>query len=208
MTLISKYPAGTAARHALAQCDVCRSLTTVSEAQYCQCCHSKLSLRHPDSIQRTLAFIVTAILFYIPANLLPIMNTETLGRVEAHTIAEGVIIFWQQGSYPIAIVIFCASLLIPLAKILALLWLCWFVSKSHISNQHQLARVYHFVEFIGKWSMVDVFVVSLMVALVQMGELMRVTPGAGATSFAAVVIFTILAARAFDVRLIWDRQIQ
>lgn len=205
MSSRTHFPVGTAASDGLAQCHVCHSLTDIDDRQHCHFCGSRLSLRNPVSIQRTLAYLFTAIGFYIPANLFPIMNTETLGRSEAHTIAGGVIIFWNQGSYPIAIVIFCASLLIPLGKMLALLWLSWFVSQDRLTNQVQLARIYHITEFIGKWSMVDVFVVSLMVALVQMGELMRVTPGPGATSFAAVVIFTILAARSFDVRLIWDR---
>lgn len=201
-----RFPAGTAASEGLAQCRLCYTLAPIAEGDTCHFCGESLELRHPDSLQRTLAYLLTAMLFYIPANLFPIMTTETLGQEESHTIASGVVEFWQLGSYPIAIVIFVASIIIPVLKMLALLWLCAYVLRPYPVSRHQLARIYQVTEFVGKWSMIDIFVVALMVALVQMGDLIQITPGTGATAFAAVVIFTILAARAFDLRLIWDQQ--
>lgn len=199
------YPQGTAAQQKLACCHVCHTIVDTQAHTHCSFCRNSVHLRRPGSIQKSLAYLFTSVVFYIPANAFPIMNTTTLGQVESHTIAEGVVTFWKAGDYPIALVIFVASIMIPVAKMIAISWLCWFSTGSRKANQRQLTRVYRVTELIGKWSMIDVFVVTLMVALVQMGSLMSISPGPAAITFAAVVVFTMLSAHALDTRNIWDK---
>jgi paraquat-inducible protein A len=198
------FPAGTAAAEGLACCHVC--FKVASEALHrCPRCGARLHLRKPNSLQRTLAFLATASLLYIPANVLPIMTTESLGRATESTIIGGVVVLIHHGDYPIAAVIFIASVLVPLSKIFALGWLCWSVSRGHSSSHHERARLYRAAELIGKWSMTDVFVVAILVALIHLGGLLVIKPGAAALAFGGVVIVTMLAAHAFDPRLIWDQ---
>lgn len=199
------YPEHTAAAKNIAGCHVCHTVGDGSKHETCTYCGSVMHLRAPRSVQKSLAYLLAAVVLYLPANLLPIMSTTTLGRVEAHTIAEGVIVFWHAGDYPIAAVIFIASIIIPLSKMLSISWLNWVCLRKDQVNQIQLTRVYRITELVGRWSMIDVFVVALMVALVQMGALMTVSPGIGATFFAAVVILTMLSAHALDTRLLWDK---
>ncbi len=173
----------------------------------CTRCFSTLSRRRAHSVQLTLAFLVTAIVLYVPANLYPIMVTEYLGKSDPSTILQGVLLLWQLGSYPVALVILIASVLIPIAKFLALILLL-IASRHPFHDARRHTQLYRVVEFIGRWSMVDVFVVSLMVALVQMGQLMSIYPGVAALSFAGMVVFTMLAAMCFDVRLVWDAELE
>lgn len=200
-----EYPRDTAAARGLANCHVCGLVTPV-EHERCPRCNSKLHLRSPYSIQRTLALVITAMLFYIPANTLPIMTTTLLGKDDPSTILSGVITFFEHGSYFVAFVIFAASVMIPLAKMMIILWLCYTVTKREKVGKHELSRLYRITEFIGKWSMIDVFVVAILVALVQVSGLMTIEPGAAAQAFAGVVVLTMLAAQQFDIRLIWDKQ--
>ncbi len=186
-------------------CHHCHILT---DQQNCPRCDSKVMSRTPNSLQNVLALLTTAVIMYFPANLLPILQSETFYRETASTIMGGVIILWQQGSYPIASIIFIASIIVPLAKILVLLWLS-IVAKGWVPvSQRTHTKMYRIVEFIGKWSMLDVFVVAISVALVQLEQLMTVTPGAGALFFTGVVITSMLAAQQFDPRLLWDTQLK
>ena len=144
---------------------------------------------------------------YLPANLLPLMVTTTFGTATRSTIAGGILLLWQDGSYPTAIIIFVASLLVPILKILMLLWLCYSVWQAQAHSLKERTVLYQLTEFIGRWSMVDVFVVALLVALFQFGAVLAVEPGAAALAFCGVVVFTMLAAQAFDPRLIWDAEL-
>ncbi|MCV6614813.1 MAG: paraquat-inducible protein A [Cellvibrionaceae bacterium] len=204
---MSQYPVGTAAAAGLLACHVCSHLSEqLAHSQRCSRCGAQLELRKRNSLQRCLAFLLTACVLYIPANLLPIMITTDMGQDTANTIVSGVIQLWGQGEYPVAMIIFVASVLVPVIKIMAIVWLCYLLKSERRHNLKQLSQIYDWAELIGKWSMVDVFVVALLVALVQLGSFMAVKPGSAALAFAGVVIFTMLSARAFDSRLIWDKE--
>lgn len=198
------FPAGTAAARGLACCHVCCKVAP-DTLHRCPRCGAALHLRKPDSLQRTIALVVTAALLYIPANVLPIMTTEQLGNATDSTIIGGVVILAHHGDYPIAAVIFIASVLVPISKLLALSWLCWSVARSHPASHRERTRLYRATELVGKWSMTDVFVVAILVTLIQLHGLLLITPGAAALAFGGVVIVTILAAESFDPRLIWDQ---
>jgi paraquat-inducible protein A len=188
----------------LAGCHTCGKVSPVTLGD-CPRCGSHLHLRKPDSIQRTIALMIAATALYIPANILPIMTVVELGDVSETTIFSGMMRFWNQGAYPIAIVIFTASILIPLLKIIALTWLCLAASGKLQPSPGMLGKIYWFTELLGRWSMVDIFVVGILVALVQLGNYMTITPGPGALAFAAVVVLTMFAAMSFEPRLLWDR---
>lgn len=200
----SDYPHGTAANKGLIACHYCFEL--VAEGQHeCDFCGANLHRRNRYSIQKTIAWLMTSILFYIPANIYPIMVSYKLGDKEPSTIMGGVILFIEHQSYLVAAIIFIASILIPVAKMLAITWLCYMVKFSKKLYHAELTRLYRVTEFIGKWSMVDVFVVAILVGLVQMGNLMSIVPGVAAIAFSGVVILTMIAAHSFDPRLIWDK---
>ena len=201
---MSGFPVGTAAAEGLASCHVCLKVAPES-LHRCPRCRARLHLREPNSLQRTLALVATASLLYIPANVLPIMTTEQLGRAMDSTILGGVVVLIHHGDYPIAGVIFIASVLVPLSKLIALSWLCWTVSRGQPSSHHERARLYRAAELVGKWSMTDVFVVAILVALIHLTGLLVIRPGTAALAFGGVVIVTMLAAHAFDPRLIWDQ---
>ena len=193
----------TAANSGLTACHVCYKLAP-TDVHHCPRCGSMMHLRKNDSIQRTLALLVTACLLYIPANLYPIMYTDQLGSTEASTIMGGVILLIELGSLPVAIVIFLFSVIVPSGKLMAMFYLVWTVERHSPLDARQRSIMYRVTEFIGKWSMVDVFVVSILVALVHLGGLLVIRPGVAALSFAGVVIVTMIAAESFDSRLIWD----
>ncbi|MFA3792535.1 paraquat-inducible protein A [Aliiglaciecola sp. SL4] len=172
---------------------------TATDAQ-----HSKKKLPKSESIQRTWALLLTSILLYIPANTLPIMHTVFLGTDEPSTILGGVISMWQNKSYPIALVIFVASIVVPIGKLVILIWLNYCVQYGTIKKQNKRIFWYRLTEFIGRWSMVDIFAVAILVSLIQLGNTMSVFPGPAALAFCAVVILTMLAAMTFDPRLIWS----
>lgn len=200
---MSSYSANSAAAQHLAACHTCGKISDV-ELGHCPRCGTVLHLRTPNSLQKTLALLITACVLFIPANVLPIMYTEQLGRVTASTIVGGVVTLWEHGSYPIALVIFVASVLIPLAKIIVMFWLCWSVSSHSQAEPAQRTLLYRITEFVGRWSMIDVFVVAILVALIQLTGLLVIRPGTAALAFAGVVIVTMFAAASFDSRLIWD----
>lgn len=193
----------TAAGLDLVACEMCMKLMPVG-TQRCTRCGSALHTRKFDSIQRTLALLLTACLLYIPANLYPIMYTEQLGSEEASTILGGVVVLIELGSVPIALVIFVFSVIVPLGKIITMFYLVWTVRGHSPLSRRQRSILYRVTQFVGKWSMVDVFVVAILVALVHLTGLLVVRPGIAALSFAAVVILTMVATESFDSRLIWD----
>lgn len=186
-------------------CPVCLTLNDMSHSK-CRTCRRHLHVINSNSVQHTVALLITSILLYIPANTLPIMYTNWLGQETASTIMGGVISLWQPGTYPIAIVIFVASILVPIGKILALSWLCLSVTIKKSDSRRINLELYRLTELIGRWSMVDVFAVAILASLIQMGKIMSVFPGIAALAFAAMVITTMLAAMAFDPRLMWANQ--
>ncbi len=198
----------TAQRQGLIGCQWCGQLQPLGQSHRCHHCHSFLHERHPFSLQRVWALLVTAILCCFPAHLFPIMITTSLGKTEPSTIIAGVMLFLRHGDWPIALIIFTASVLVPFGKILALGWLCIAARQRQALDMTSQMKLYRLTEWIGRWSMIDVFVVAIIVALFQMGNILTVTPGVGGLAFSAVVIFTMLAAHQFDPRLIWDRQQQ
>jgi paraquat-inducible protein A len=163
--------------------------------------HTPINPSH--SIQTTWALLFTSVLLYVPANILPIMHTNVLGNDEPSTILGGVILLWKMGSYPIAIVIFVASVFVPVAKLVILCWLNFSVQAKHQHANSERIFWYRITEFVGRWSMIDVFVVAVLVSLIQLGNIMSILPGHAALAFCGVVICTMLAAMSFDSRLIW-----
>ncbi len=188
----------------LAGCHVCEKVSPI-RALNCPRCGSRLHIRKPVSLARTMALVIAAAVMYVPANLLPILTTRELGVITESTIVTGLIQFWSAGSYPIAIVIFTASILIPLLKIVALLWLCAAAKGLVPHSAKMLGKVYWITELLGRWSMVDIFVVAILVTMVQLGNYMSITPGPGALAFASVVMLTMFAAMGFDPKLLWDQ---
>ena len=259
--------------HHLLACDVCGYVHDAGELRHarsqdwlaqefdrCLRCDSPLHVRKPDSLSRTWAFLITGMLLYIPANLLPIMQTRSLFDASAHTIMGGVVELWEGGAWDIALVVFIASVAVPFVKFVVLFMLlaaarraqrtslirdamgrpaqlslptspapaagatgsrrrprgrlgrAWDFARGKVTATDALhdhrarAKLYRFIEFIGQWSMLDVFVVLLLGALVNFQGLMQVTAGFGAIAFGLTVVFTMLAAMSFDPRLIWDGQ--
>jgi paraquat-inducible protein A len=185
----------------LAACPQCQILT---EKPDCPRCGTEVCVRDPYNLQKTLAWTITAALLYIPANLYPIMTTVFLSVPEPSTIIGGVALLWQHGSYPIALVIFIASVMVPLSKLTVLFVLVWVVKWRVRYDKLSFTMVYHVTEFLGKWSMIDVFVVAVLVALVHLGGIMEIMPGPGALYFSAMVIASMLAAHTFDPKQLWD----
>ncbi|MEO7101523.1 MAG: paraquat-inducible protein A [Luteolibacter sp.] len=197
-------PLPRAIHQGLAGCHTCGKVSPVTVGN-CPRCGSHLHVRKQNSVNRTLALMFAAAALYVPANILPVMTVTELGDVDATTITAGMIRFWRSGAYPIALVIFTASIMIPLLKIVALSWLCLAAKGKLHPSPAMLGRVYWFTELLGRWSMIDIFVVGILVALVQLGNYMTITPGPGALAFAGVVVLTMFAAMSFDPRLLWDR---
>src|SRR5262249_39306044 len=188
-------------------CETCALLSrpaSVAEPGYCPRCGAELVWRRHDSIQRTWALVTAAAICFIPANALPVLNTTTLGSTDSDTIMGGVVFLYTSGSWPLALIVLIASVMVPLGKLVALIYLLISVQRGSITSNHERARLFRMVEFIGRWSMLDVFVDTFTVALVQLQPLMSVAPGPGVLFFAAVVVLTMIAAESFDPRLIWD----
>ncbi len=194
---------GSARDQGVSGCPLCGAIVNGNYG-LCLRCSQYVSSRKPFSLTRTIALLLAAAIMYIPANVFPIMTTVSMAQENPSTILGGVIQLWRMGSYPVAVIIFTASILIPLVKILSLLWLC---AQCHWPGRipaEKKVKLYKLMELIGRWSMIDVFVVCTLVGLVQLGNLMSVIPGTAAVPFASVVVLTMLAAMAFDPRLLWD----
>ena len=184
----------------------CHHCETVQAANRLRCsfCHHRLHGRKYQSLQRSWIFIFTALLMYIPANVLPIMTTSEMGHQTYNTISGGVVLLWEHESYMVAAIIFVASLLVPPAKFIALTWLCLCEQFKLYNRPQSKMFIYRAAEFIGRWSMLDVFVVAFLASLIQMGNLMSIYPGPAALAFGGMVVFTMLAANSLDPKLFWD----
>lgn len=191
------------ATHHIVTCEMCYQSSKNLDGE-CQYCGTPIHVRKSNSLQNTVALLVTSLVLYIPANIYPIMYTTSIGDELASTILGGVITLWEQQFYPIAMIIFVASVMVPVAKILALGWLVYSVKSNRIISRKNNQIMYRLTEFIGRWSMVDVFAVTILVALIEKGNLMKVMPGVALIAFAAMVVTTMLAAFSFESRLIWD----
>lgn len=170
----------------------------------CPRCRSRLHLRKPNSIRRTWAYLMAGYLLYIPANILPIMEARSLQDAQIDTIMSGVIYLWQAGSWHLATIVFVASIVVPCFKLIGLSWLNYTVQRHETRWKRQRLRLYRFIDLIGRWSMLDIYVVALLVALVQLKLFASVKAGPAAIAFGAVVVLTLLAAASFDPRQIWD----
>jgi len=170
----------------------------------CPRCFAHLHPRKPHSLAATAVLLTLAAILYIPANLLPVMYTRTLFDEERDTIMSGVLSLLQSGSWPIAVLVFVASIVVPLLKILSLGVVLYSAWRPSTRYRQQRSDLYRLVEFIGRWSMLDIYALSLLVTLVQVQSFATVTVGGGAVAFGAVVILTIAASHTFDERLLWD----
>jgi paraquat-inducible protein A len=173
-------------------------------AARCTRCGFPLHLRKPNSVRRTWALLIAAYVLYLPANLLPITVTRSIFGVQQDTILSGVAYLWSSGSWLIATVVFVASIAVPLLKLFSLTLLVVSVQRRWRLAPLGRTRLYRFLEAIGRWSMLDIFVVTILVALVQTQSLATIAPGSGVLAFAAVVVLSMLATMAFEPRLIWD----
>jgi len=192
--------------HELTNCHNCDLLCRISDQHesHCPRCQSVLHYRKPESLTRCTAFVIAALVMYIPANLLPVMVITTLGKSEGDTILSGVIYLATYGDLPLAIILFIASILVPSIKLMILMTL---IVSTHFKYQWRMkerTHLYRLTELIGRWSMVDIFVATLMAALIQIQGLIVIEVGFGAVTFGAVVVLTMFAAMSFDPRLIWD----
>jgi paraquat-inducible protein A len=191
------------------RCGSCERLHTLpklpagSQAN-CSRCGAVLAHRKANSLTRSWALLIAALICYVPANLLPVMVVSGPGGSQADTILSGVMAMFAAGWYEVGTLIFVASITVPVLKILSLMFLLISVQLRSSWRPEERTRLYRIVEVIGRWSMLDMFVVSLSVALVQLGVVANVAPATGAVFFAAVVVLTIFAAGSFDPRLIWD----
>jgi len=195
----------------LAGCHVCGQVQALAgdaghaaQAHHCIRCDAVVHVRKPDHLARTWALLIAAAILYIPANVLPVMDIRSFMGESAHTILGGVVELWEGGSWDIALIVFVASVMVPMTKLLALALLAWSVQRRRTGNLRPRTRLYELVEFIGQWSMLDVFVVILLAALADFPGLMTISAGAGAAAFGMVVVLTMLAAMSFDPRRGWD----
>jgi len=186
----------------LALCQTCGLIG--APATRCRRCGSRLELRRANSLEQTWALLIAGYALYLPANLLPIMETRSLFGMQQDTIMSGVVYLWTSGSWALALVVFVASIAVPLVKLVSLTLLVVSVQRRWHGHALPRLRLYHALEAIGRWSMLDVYVVTVLVALVQVQSLAAIAPGSGVLAFAAVVVVSMLATRSFDPRLIWD----
>jgi paraquat-inducible protein A len=197
----------TAAEQGLMGCHSCGLLSRPARQAHealCPRCHSAVHWRKPYSLGRSWAYLIASIVLYIPANVLPIMKTSSLFGAQSDTIMSGVTYLWRSGSWHLALIVFIASIMVPLLKMLAIAVLLISVQWRSTWQPAQRARLYRLVEAVGRWSILDIYVVAILVTLVQLHGLASIKAGAGAIAFGAVVVLTMLSAMAFDPRLIWD----
>lgn len=196
-----------AAMQGYCSCHVCNLVSRPQRAPlpaHCPRCGASLHFRKPRSVSRCWALLVSAYILYIPANLLTIMETGSFFSYRKDTIVSGVFELWRTGSWVIAVIVFIASVTIPLLKLISLTLLLMSVQRQSRWHPKQRTRLYRLVELVGRWSMLDIYVVTLLAALVQLGSMATVKAGPGALAFGAVVVLTMFASMQFDPRLIWD----
>jgi len=187
-------------------CLQCRATVRAANTPHSRCprCHAPLHERKPHSLLLTTLLLISAAVLYVPANVLPVMDTRTFVDDEYDTIMSGVLVLLESGSWPIAVLVFVASIVVPLLKILALAVLLYSAWRGSSRRPMQRSELFRLVEFIGRWSMLDVYAISLLAALVQVQSFASIIVGWGAWAFGAVVVLTMFAARTFDERLLWD----
>jgi len=195
---------------ALLSCHACDQLVRAGRLSrhaplVCPRCGARLHRRLPNSVARTWALVVTATILYIPANLLPVMTVTSFGKGEHDTILSGVKALIDANMWPVALLVFFASITVPVLKLIGLSFLLISVQRRSAWRRRDRTLLYRIIESVGRWSMVDIFMISILVALVNLGSIATIQPGAGAIAFAAVVITTMIASMGFDPRLIWDR---
>ncbi|UTF61294.1 paraquat-inducible protein A [Gilvimarinus sp. DA14] len=192
----------------LALCHTCGKLSRVSSGHTLLCprCHNPVHLRDPFALSRAWAFTISALVAFIPANFYPIMTVVQIDKTIPSTIMAGVIDLAKNDMLPIAIVVFIASVAVPVFKLVGIIFLLLTVQRAKPINASQATRMYRFIDLIGRWSMLDLFVIAILVTLVSFGKLANIEANIGATAFGAVVVLTLLAAESFDPRLIWDLQ--
>jgi paraquat-inducible protein A len=190
----------------LAGCHICGQVMRLNDEHHALCprCGSDVHYRKNNAISRAWALLISAFIMYIPANTEPIMRSISLGDESSDTIISGVIYFLTHGDWPIALVIFLASVMLPMLKMIAIAYLLIMVQRGKVTRQREKTRLYLLAEVLGRWSMVDIFVVALMITLVQLGQLMTIEPGPAAIAFSLVVILTMFSEMVFDPKLIWD----
>lgn len=187
------------------RCPICEAVNVDSKKEVtCRRCHKRIYHDKGYSYQQTLAYLITAMILFIPANLYPMLSTNTLGETTTNTILGGVIVLWEHGSYPIALIILFASIFVPILKFILLSYLLISAKYGRLSQKVDKQKLFYITEVIGPWSMIDVFVVAILAALVHF-SIVEIAPGAATTAFAAMVFFTLLAALSFDTRLIWEK---
>lgn len=186
-------------------CPYCQAVNVdTGDETICRRCDSTIHHFKYISFQKSLAYLITAMILFIPANFYPVLITEQFGVQSENTILGGIIVMWEEGSYPIALIILFASIFVPIIKFILILYLLVSTKFKWYSKNIDKMKLFHITEFIGPWSMIDVFVVSILAALVQMTSV-SIHPGFGISAFALMVFFTLLSAVAFDTRLIWER---
>lgn len=187
-------------------CDLAVQIDALQPGARAQCprCGSKVSERKPDSLQRTAALSLAALVLYVPANIYPILRMELYGAYSESTVWDGCARLFQDGMWFVAIIVFLASILIPLLKLLGLFFLVVSARFKSTRWRRERAWIYQFIDVIGPWAMLDVFLLAVLVAIVKLEQLATILPGPGIIAFASVVILTILASQSFDPRLIWD----
>ncbi len=174
--------------------------------EVCNRCGADLHQRKDNSLVKTFLFAISSLIFLIPANLLPIMVVTSLGNKDPGTIMGGVIYFFHHGAYGIGAVIFIASIAVPAFKLSVLFYLLYIVYWNKTQKAYGAMKYYRIISFIGKWSMLDIFVVALMVAMVQFKNLATINTGEAALAFALAVVMTMIATESFDPRLLWDKR--
>lgn len=187
-------------------CLGCRQLVRAPQVDSCLCprCGARMHGRVDGSIMLTWALTITGALLLIPANILPVMTVIYLGSGDPSTIIGGAMELYHAGLWGIALIVFVASIAVPVMKLVGLVMLCLMVQRRWDVSPRQAMRIYRVVNAIGRWSLLDLFMISILVALVDMGAIAEVAAGAGSTAFATVVVVTMFAVRAFDPRLVWD----
>jgi paraquat-inducible protein A len=174
------------------------------EHRTCPRCGAPLHRRKPDALARTWALVIAAAILYIPANVLPVMRVTYFGSGEPDTIMSGIRELVEAEMYPVALLVFFASILVPMFKLTGLVWLLLSVQSGAMGGARVRTQAYRIIEGIGRWSMVDIFMIGILISLVNLGAIATIQPGLGALCFASVVILTMLASASFDPRLIWD----
>ena len=203
------HPMQPALSSGLVQCHTCHKTIRYQEPEpgyvlHCPRCEGIVHKRIPNSISTTWALVLSAVIFSFPANFLPIMQVDFLGSPERSTIMDGIIYFFQTGSYGIGAIILTASILVPLFKVVGLLLLLYSIHFKRWSRLTQKSVMFRFIEFVGRWSMLDIFVIALLCALVDFGFFTHITAAPAATFFTFVVLSTMFAAISFDPRILWD----